>query len=366
MAGISDVGFRADTFNRENMRKLEETWDTISERLYLAAELLASFGLSRDNIDAGMVLIPVAYYVHHRDLDDRYLSSAGTSEDRQRVRDWTVRALLMPGIFGSGLDTLLARLRRAIDDAGADGFPSDAIEDSMAAMGKSLRFDPPTVDELATPATDNRIPLHSFRSSTAMSTPLGRYHIDHIFPHGDKLRRDWLRPGRLYGGAGRADCQTGAGQPCQPPAITGRGEHRQERTATFGVGAREVPQPAGPPRIPRARNDMVDLPEPRASSTSTEQRRTRMRERLVTVLGREPGHWRTYRFRVGGLGVGSQPPRLSRRPGGRAPVVRSGRRDDLVRHPALLGDRPVERKLPPLGGRAQIDTERAETPKRTP
>jgi hypothetical protein len=28
-----------------------------------------SLGLSRDNIDAGMVLIPVAYYVHHRDLD---------------------------------------------------------------------------------------------------------------------------------------------------------------------------------------------------------------------------------------------------------------------------------------------------------
>jgi len=156
MAGISDVGFRADTFNRENMRKLEEAWDTISQRLYLAVELLASFGLSRDNIDAGMVLIPVAYYLHRRDLDDRYLASTKTAEDRQRLRDWTIRALLMPGIFGSGLDTLLGRLRRVIDDSGAEGFPSDAIEDTMAATGKSLRFDPQTVDELTNSGSSAR------------------------------------------------------------------------------------------------------------------------------------------------------------------------------------------------------------------
>src|SRR5205814_1341458 len=106
LAGISDVGFRADTFNRENMRKLEDAWPTISRRLTLAVDLFASFGLSRDNIDAGMVLIPVAYYVNRRALDDRYLVSTSTVRDRQRVRDWTIRSLLMPGIFGSGLDTL--------------------------------------------------------------------------------------------------------------------------------------------------------------------------------------------------------------------------------------------------------------------
>jgi hypothetical protein len=108
LAGISDFGFRADTFNRENMRRLEAAWPTISQRLYLAVDLLASFGLSRNNIDAGMILIPVAYYVHRRQLDDRYLASTSTAADRQRVRDWTIRSLLMPGIFGSGLDTLLA------------------------------------------------------------------------------------------------------------------------------------------------------------------------------------------------------------------------------------------------------------------
>src|SRR4051812_36810962 len=95
-----------------------------------------------------MVLIPIAYYLNRRDLDDRYLEAPAQEQDRQRIRDWVIRALLMPGVFGSGLDTLLGRLRRAIDDAGGSGFPSDAIEDVMAAMGKSLRFDPQTIDEL--------------------------------------------------------------------------------------------------------------------------------------------------------------------------------------------------------------------------
>ena len=139
-----------------------------------------------------MVLIPVAYYLHRRDLDDRYLASTATAEDRQRVRDWTIRALLMPGVFGSGLDTLLARLRRVIDEQGADGFPSDAIEDAMAATGKSLRFDPQTVDELANSAYGKPDTFALLSILYGHVDPGRTYHIDHIFPR-DKLRRDRLR-----------------------------------------------------------------------------------------------------------------------------------------------------------------------------
>jgi len=178
LAGISDVGFRADTFNRENMRKLEEEWPAISGRLYVAVDLLASFGLSRDNIEAGMVLIPVAYYLHRRDLDGRYLVSNSSVRDRQRVRDWTIRSLLMPGIFGSGLDTLLARLRRVIDEHGAADFPSDAIEDAMAATGKSLRFEPPTVDELANSAYGKPDTFALLSIVYGHVDPSRTYHVD--------------------------------------------------------------------------------------------------------------------------------------------------------------------------------------------
>ncbi|MDQ6805759.1 MAG: DUF262 domain-containing protein [Actinomycetota bacterium] len=288
MAGISDVGFRADTFNRENMRKLEEAWDTISQRLYLTVELLASFGLSRDNIDAGMVLIPVAYYLHRRGLDDRYLASTKTAEDRQRVRDWTIRALLMPGIFGSGLDTLLGRLRRVIDDSGVSGFPSEAIEDAMAATGKSLRFDPQTVDELTNSAYGQPDTFALLSILYGNVDPAKTYHVDHIFPR-DRLRRDRLRQaGYNEEHVERIITQARDGLANLQLLPGGENIGKSERLPL--AWAREkyaAPQALGGYL---EQNDMADLPEDLDGFLDFyEQRRDRLRERLVGVLGREPG-----------------------------------------------------------------------------
>jgi hypothetical protein len=124
LIGVSDIGFKARNFNRENMARLEKEWDSISATLSRSVELMSSFGLSAASIRANNVLVAVAYYIHRRGLDDAYLTSLKALEDRGRVRDWTLRALVRPGVWGSGLDTLLGRLRNAIDAHGEAGFPS--------------------------------------------------------------------------------------------------------------------------------------------------------------------------------------------------------------------------------------------------
>jgi len=288
MAGISDVGFRADTFNRDNMRKLEEEWDTISQRLELSAELLASFGLAGDNIDAGMVLIPIVYYLHRRRLDGRYLASTQTAEDRQHVRDWTIRALLMPGIFGSALDTLLGRLRRVIDENGADGFPTEAIEDAMAAMGKSLRFDPQTVDELANSAYGQPDTFALLSILYGQIDPGKNYHVDHVFPR-DKLRRDRLREAG-YNEEQIERIVTQARDSLANLQLLPGGENigKSERLPLEWARSKY-----GDPEALRgylSQNDMADLPEGLDGFLAFfDQRRDRLRQRLVSVLGREPG-----------------------------------------------------------------------------
>jgi hypothetical protein len=288
LAGISDVGFRAETFNRENMHKLEETWDTISQRLYLAAELFGSFGLSRDNIDARMVLIPVAYYLHRRDLDDRYMSSTKTAEDRQRVRDWTIRALLMPGIFGSGLDTLLGRLRRIIDDSGADGFPSDAIEDAMAGVGKSLRFDPQTVDALANSAYGRPDTFALLSILYGHVDPGKTYHVDHIFPR-DRLQPQKLRQAGYTDGQIEQIVKQGRDGLANLQLLPG-GENigKSERLPMEWAREKYVDTHALSGYLQQ--NDMADLPDGVDGFLDFfDQRRERLRQRLVTVLGRNPG-----------------------------------------------------------------------------
>lgn len=288
MAGISDVGFRADTFNRDNMHKLEDAWDGISQRLYLATELLASFGLSRDSIDARMVLIPVAYYVHRRGLDERYLASGTTAEDRQRVRDWTIRALLMPGIFGSGLDTLLGRLRRVIDEHGASEFPSDAIEDAMAATGKSLRFDPQTVEEMSNSSYGQPDTFALLSILYPGIDPSRAHHVDHVFPR-DRLRRDRLRAvgyddDRIERIVRQA--RDGLGNLQLLPG--GENIGKSERLPL--EWAREKYADPKALRGYLEQNDMADLTEDLSGFLDFyEKRRLRMRERLVAVLGREPG-----------------------------------------------------------------------------
>jgi hypothetical protein len=66
LSDIASVGFKVENFNRNNMKKLESNWPSISETLRLMIRLLASFGLSRDTINADSALLPVAYYLHKR------------------------------------------------------------------------------------------------------------------------------------------------------------------------------------------------------------------------------------------------------------------------------------------------------------
>ena len=274
------------------MRKLEISWDHISECLYRTAELLSSFGLSRDNIDAGMILIPIAYYLHRRQLDDRYLSSHHASQDRERVRDWTIRALLMPGVFGSALDTLLGRLRRAVDESGKDGFPTESIEDSMAAMGKSLRFDPQTVDELAGSSYGNPDTFALLSILYGQVDPSKAHHIDHIFPRA-KLRRDRLREAgyneeqveRII-----RECRDGL---ANLQLLPGKENIGKSDLFPLGWAIQKYGKDSAALLGYLEQNDMDDLPESLDGFlTFYDQRRDRLERRLVSILGREPGSLR--------------------------------------------------------------------------
>lgn len=290
LGDISNVGFTAGTFNRANMERLEAQWDEIASSMYRAVEFLGKIGLSKESVRAPSVVIPVAFYLHRRALGDSYLTSTAHSEDRIRLRDWTIRALLRPGVFGSGLDTLLGRLRRAISEHGSDSFPSLEIERAMAELGKSLRFDEGIVDGLVDVRYGRAdvVPLllilyGQINTGTA-------FHVDHIFPQA------LLRPGRLRdAGYAEADieritkeCRDGLANLQLLPGgeNIGKGEMLplDWASAQFdGDGLSGY----------LAQNDMTDLPAGVDGFLAFfDQRRERLRGRLVRTLGSEPGSLR--------------------------------------------------------------------------
>ena len=149
LADIGSVGFKVENFNRENMGVLERKWPEVKRSLKLAVQLLASFGFNEKSLRADSAVLPMAYYMCRRNLDVGYITRSSFAADREAIRTWLIRSLLKAsGIWGSGLDSLLAAIREVVATHGAGGFPVDALQDMMAKRGKSLLFGEEEIDEL--------------------------------------------------------------------------------------------------------------------------------------------------------------------------------------------------------------------------
>jgi len=174
------------------MKKLEGGWPRIADTLRLTVRLAAIFGLSRDTINADSALLPVAYYLHKRPDTDAYLTSKAEADDRKAVKDWLIRSLLKPGIWGSALDVLLSALREVIRSDASSRFPVGAIEREMRGRGKSLAFTDEEVEDLADMQYGSRDLFGLLTLLFPFVDTRNQFHIDHVFPraafHANKLK----------------------------------------------------------------------------------------------------------------------------------------------------------------------------------
>ena len=115
-------------------------------------------------------------------MSDSYLDSSSNAQDRDTLVRWATRSLVKRGIWGSGLDTLLARIRDVIKSNGNKAFPVVEIESEMAALGKPLTFDDTEIDDLLSLKYNGR---RTFPVLTMLYPGLDlskSFHEDHIFP----------------------------------------------------------------------------------------------------------------------------------------------------------------------------------------
>ncbi|GAA1214999.1 DUF262 domain-containing protein [Rhodoglobus aureus] len=182
LAGVNDIAFKVKNFTAENMTKLDESWDSISDSLKVAAGLLSDFGLADATLSAKSVIIPVAYYVHRRNLNDTYRERPADAEDRALLRSWVLRSLIARGIWGSGLDTLLRDLRDVLKIHGAEGFPVAEIERAMATRGKSLAVTTELVDDVLALRYGGARTFAVLAMIFDHVDTRNTFHVDHVFP----------------------------------------------------------------------------------------------------------------------------------------------------------------------------------------
>lgn len=182
MTDARDIRFRVQNFNRDNMAELDKQWDGIAAALTTAVLLLSRFGFSAGTLPSNSVLIPLADWVHRHSWSSELVSSPSQREQRDQIRGWVLRSQLKAGVFGSGLDTLLAGLRKVVRDASTPEFPVAALEREMGRQGKAPRFSGEELEDLSEMKFGNS---RVFALLTILYPGVdvnGDYHIDHIFP----------------------------------------------------------------------------------------------------------------------------------------------------------------------------------------
>lgn len=282
-----DVRFKVTNFTQGNMAKVEAAWPQIKGALLRAATLLQQFGYNERNLTANSVIVPVAHYLHLRGAGDSYLDSTADAADRLALQRWVTRSLVKRGIWGSGLDTLLTRIRDVLRTNSACGFPVAAVEEAMAAVGKSLAFDNAEIDELLNLKYAGQ---RTFSVLSVLYPGLDlskKFHEDHIFPKSRFTKKKLLDAGvpldsiddylaavnllpnlQLLAGTANIEKQDGL-----PAEWIDTAFPSEDKRATY-----------------LAENDLDGLPLDLADFTSFfEQRKQRIRTRLLATLGTAPG-----------------------------------------------------------------------------
>lgn len=282
-----DVRFKVTNFTQGNMAKVEAAWPQIKGALLRAATLLQQFGYNERNLTANSVIVPIAHYLHLRGAGDSYLDSTADAADRLALQRWVTRSLVKRGIWGSGLDTLLTRIRDVLRTNSTNGFPVAAVEEAMAAVGKSLTFDNAEIDELLNLKYAGQ---RTFSVLSVLYPGLDlskKFHEDHIFPKSRFTKKKLLDAGvpldsiddylaavnllpnlQLLAGTANIEKQDGL-----PAEWIDTAFPNEDKRATY-----------------LAENDLDGLPLDLADFADFfEQRKQRVRGRLLAALGTAPG-----------------------------------------------------------------------------
>ncbi len=179
-----DTTFELKNFNKNNVKKIEENWEKITESIYNAAKLLGTFGYA-GHLGSAYILSSLAYFY--------FLNPKMDKNDEEQALKFVRNAQIM-GYFSGSTDTKLSIIAHSIKEART----FEAFNDNLAkhqtnplkitndAIEGMVSFDHPTK---VFPVLQILYPNLNYKTTT--------FHIDHIYPkskfkkENEKLDKDF-------------------------------------------------------------------------------------------------------------------------------------------------------------------------------
>lgn len=148
LCDISDISFKVDNFNHNNMITIENEWDNIKNAYRIAVELVASFGFSRENITSNTLFTPIAYYIKSIGIPNNFVDSMQYLEDRKLIKKWFISSLIKR-VFSFVPDGVLKPVRDIIKTY-PNTFPLDHITNRFKNTNRDISFTKENIDNLLT------------------------------------------------------------------------------------------------------------------------------------------------------------------------------------------------------------------------
>lgn len=208
-----NIQFKVTNFEEKNAKEFEIQWTKIRNTILEVFTLIKSFGFTEHSLTSKNALIPIIYYIYHRDIYQDFSTKKSYEKDREIIKKW-LHIVLIKRVFGSSSDTILSQVRNAftksedfketkIDDS-MDKFPSDKISKSIK---KDISISDEFIEELLCTQKDDK---YAFSILSLLYPHLdyknNTFHKDHLHPiskftkkyiegiKDEEIKREYYRP----------------------------------------------------------------------------------------------------------------------------------------------------------------------------
>jgi hypothetical protein len=186
----SDIRYNVANFTASRVKPFEDNWASIEASIIAVFDLIRDFGYNEKSLTSKNAVLPIIYWVHHRNLAAGLTAQVSLRDERDLIRRW-LHVALLKGIVGAAADTVLAAIRRAFTDdfakqfvnANLANFPHREIGAAIKAQGRDPEVTEEFIDELLyTPYGDKRAFTVLALLSPNLDYKNGDFHEDHLHP----------------------------------------------------------------------------------------------------------------------------------------------------------------------------------------
>ena len=181
LTDFRNIAFKVDNFNKANMLKIEDNWQTIKTALYSAFTLVSSFGFNRDSLKSNNAVIPIAYYLKILGLPSNFETATAHAENRKRIKKWLIMSLIKRTFSGQP-DNVLRPLRDIIAENGKNDFPIESITERLRGTSKSIIFTSDDIEMLLEHRYGKAETLTALMLLYPQLDFNNQFHVDHMYP----------------------------------------------------------------------------------------------------------------------------------------------------------------------------------------